>query len=71
MEIKTKFDLGDEAFVLYSDRVHKVVITGIETFTNRSGETVTNYNVRFAAGGETKMSENRLFETKLELFNSL
>lgn len=71
MEIKTKFDLGDEAFVLYSDRVHKVVITGIETFTNLLGETVTNYNVRFAAGGETKMSENRLFETKQELFNSL
>lgn len=71
MTIETKFNLGDEAYILYNDKVHKVVITGIEVYSEKVGDVVTNYKIRFEAGGEYKAAEVRLFGTKLSLLNSL
>lgn len=70
MTIETKFNLGDEVFVLYNDKIHCVTVTGVEVFLN-FGDSGINYRVQFPAGGETKFAESRLFPTKLSLINSL
>lgn len=76
MKIETKFNLGDKVFVLYDSGIHEVSVTGVFAFHEFNG-TLTHdtfaisYKVRFAAGGETKISEGRLFATKQELINSL
>ena len=73
MTIETKFNLGDYAFVLYDNQISAVQITSIltETPRYRRGDTTINYQVKFPAGGETKISESRLFETKEGLLASL
>ena len=71
MKITTKFEIGDEPFILYNDRVHKVLVTAIDIFTEDGRNIAVNYRIRFAAGGEYTCSETRLFETKLSLLNSL
>lgn len=71
MKITTKFKIGDEPFILYNDRVHKVLVTAINVFTEDGSNIAVDYRIRFAAGGEHRCSESRLFETKLSLLNSL
>lgn len=73
MTIETKFNLGDYAFVLYDNQISTVQITSILTETSRyrRGDTTINYQVQFPAGGETKISESRLFETKDDLLATL
>lgn len=70
MTIETKFNLGDEVFVLYNDRIHCVTVTGVEVFCSFKDNGI-NYMVQFSAGGETKFAESRLFSTKVSLINSL
>lgn len=77
MKIETKFNLGDKVFVLYHDKVHNVLVTGVFAFhefngpSNRDTTFAINYRVRFEAGGEEKFSEDRLFATKEKLLESL
>lgn len=70
MTIETNFNLYDNAFVIYDNRIYEVVVTGIEAFTDH-GYVKVNYKVRFPAGGETKMADSLLFATKQELINAL
>lgn len=76
MKIETKFSINDEVFVLHNDKIHKVIVTGV--FASREyNPTMTKisstieYRVLFSAGGETKFAEDRLFNTKESLLNSL
>lgn len=76
MQIETKFNLGDKVFVLYNERVHEVLVTGVFAFHELNGTLshdtfAINYRVKFQAGGETKISEERLFATKEKLLESL
>lgn len=76
MKIETRFNLGDEVFVLYNDRIHCVTVTGVEVFCTLKDNGINytagiNYTVRFSAGGETRFAESRLFHTKVSLINSL
>ena len=76
MKIETKFNLGDEVFVLHNDKIHKVIVTGVFFFAEYNGTltyktSAVNYRVKFEAGGETKFEESRLFPTKVSLINSL
>ena len=70
MKIETRFNLGDEVFVLYNDRVHGVTVTGVEVFCTFKDNGI-NYTVQFSSGGETRFAESRLFPTKISLLNSL
>lgn len=70
MTIETKFNLGDKVFVLYNDKIQEVSVTGVYAFYEYNPIHI-NYRVKFVAGGETKLSEDRLFATKQELINSL
>lgn len=70
MKIETRFNLGDEVFILYNDRIQCVTVTGIEVFCTFKDNRI-NYTVQFSAGGETKFAESRLFPTKVSLINSL
>ena len=76
MTIETQFNVDDEVFVLYNNKIHKVTVTGVfasyeynDTMTCKSSS--ISYRVKFEAGGETKFNENSLFATKLSLINSL
>lgn len=76
MKIETKFNLGDKVFVLYHDRVHNVLVTGVFAFHEFDGTLkhdtfAINYRVKFEAGGEEKFSEDRIFATKEKLLESL
>lgn len=76
MRIQTKYDVTDRVWLLSNDKVHVVEIEKIEAtvelLPNGKGyQQVINYRVRFEAGGSAKFSEDRLFETKTALINSL
>lgn len=70
MKFETQFSLGDNAYVLHNDRIYNVEVTGIEVFITPKEQGI-NYKVRFPAGGETKLSESRLYPTKQELLDTL
>lgn len=70
MKFETQFSLGDNAYVLYDDKVYNVEVTGIEVFITLKEQGI-NYKVRFPAGGETKLSASRLYPTKQELLDAL
>lgn len=71
MTIKTKFDLGDKAFVIYNNKIFEVIITSIEVFAKDATDIYTDYNIRFPSGGEVKIAESHLFNTKQELIETL
>ena len=70
MKFETRFKLGDSVYVLYENKVYNVEVVGIEVFITLK-EQVINYKIRFPAGGETKLSESRLYPTKQELLDTL
>ena len=70
MKFEIQFKLGDSVYVLYENKVYNVEVVGIEVFITLK-EQVINYKIRFPAGGETKLSESRLYPTKQELLESL
>jgi hypothetical protein len=77
MNIETKFDLGDEVFLLKDNCVFKAIICEIIT---RNAQNIYDFTVtKFIYYNLTNKqnfymnnySENELFKTKKELLNSL
>lgn len=74
MRIQTKFDVTDRVYTLYQNKVEVVEIKEIRVTCGFSGKNfVTNieYGVRFDAGGTARIHEDKLFENKQALVNSL
>lgn len=76
MEIKTKHNLGDSAWVMKDNRVHNIIIESIST-SSQMVPTGLNYGVELQQSitytdthGEAYF-ENELFSTKEELIASL
>ena len=74
MQIETKHKVGDSVFALYHDAVHNVIVTGVYVSLELyAGITVSDitYRVKFRSGGETKISETKLFSSRKDLLDSL
>lgn len=74
MTIETKFNIGDEAWFMYSDRLWHGSITAINLDVHRDKETSTLYQVSKEYLGDERnywLGESKLFRTKQELIESL
>lgn len=85
MTIETKFNLGDNVFVLATNRVHDVEIIGVNVQHSNKIERIDGrgcvscsmpkqyiaYRVKFQSGGESNFEETEVFATKQDLLNSL
>lgn len=69
MEIKTKYNIGDEVWCnLYNGL--KVKINGIHIIAFAGGNVTIEYSVMWNDGAWSRM-ENELFSTEEEMLNSL
>lgn len=73
MEIKTKYNIEDEVYALYKNKVAKVKIKGIESSVGNFG-TIIKYTTDMVEGlfeSNKVFTEEELFKTKEELLKSL
>lgn len=75
MEIKTKYNLFDEVYIMYNNKIQQMVIKGIKIIIeykpyleDKHTEIVYKLEDRNFA---TEYSEDNLFKTKKELIESL
>lgn len=80
MEIKTKYNIGDSAWVMYYNKPTKITISSMEVFINswygsfKQNYFQTDYFDKDAKGmynSTIRFKEKELFDTKEELINSL
>lgn len=69
MTIETKYNIGDEVWVLLGNRPFEVKITDIYYFAKERKATYYCSNIEFAF--DTALYEEMLFPTKEELLKSL
>lgn len=70
MKIETKFNIGDEVFILMSKKVEKYPVTGIKIDVNGTS-IYTKYRLYNDVGHTDYFDENDLFPSKEELLKSL
>lgn len=68
MEIKTKFNVGDEVFYMRDNRVQSGEVRGMEVYIHRSEANVIVY---VSPGDSRGYTEDFLFGSKEELLKSL
>ena len=66
MEVNTKYDIGDQVWLVDANKVVKVIVTGVVILLE--GDT---QEVRYSTWGNDNIPENLLFKTKNELLESL
>ena len=81
--IETELGVNDTAFVLYGNKVHKVVIIAINVRLQRSGTNmalgmphepnvvVSSYRVQFEDKTISEYNVDEIFATKKDLFDTL
>ncbi len=74
MQIETKFNIGDEVFTMYSDKIVKATVNRVKII--RSNDmcpwgNILLYNLQMTRGGYLDREEDKLFKTKEELIASL
>lgn len=67
MTIHTDFDLGEEVFFMYENKVHKAKVISVVVFYNDLNQR-EEYGL---AGMASKYSNWQIFKTKQDLLNSL
>lgn len=75
MEIKTKYNIFDEVYIIYNNKIKQVIIKGIKIHIEKKPyldktsikTTYILYNYNFS----TEYSEDNIFKTKKELIKSL
>lgn len=70
MTIETKYNIGDEVFMLLHRSVDKYNISGIR-IRIEGGNTSVEYRLRTIAGNTDYYDESWIFPTKEELLKSL
>ena len=72
MKIKTKFSMGDSAFVMYNDKVVPIIIMGVHYSLDKyTGEHIS-YSANISTGnGLERFKEDDVSITKEELLKSL
>lgn len=74
IEINTKYNIGQEVFLIYNNKVENVKIDGISiNAENTNTETKINitYHVHGRGTGFNTFSESVLFHSKQDLLNNL
>lgn len=72
MKIKTKFSMGDSAFVMYNNKVVPIKIMGVYySLDIYKGEHITYASDIVVAGGPIRFEEKYVFKTKEDLLKSL
>ena len=66
MEINTKFDIGDQVWLVDANKVVKILVTGVVILL--VGDTL---EVKYSTWGNDNIPESLLFKTKKELLESL
>ena len=66
MEVNTKFDIGDQVWIIDANKVVKILVTGL--VISLEGDTT---EVKYSTWGNKDIPENLLFKTKKELLESL
>ena len=67
-EINTKFDIGDTIWLIDSNKVMSMKITGVKVQVNERCECEVEYDLHH---GDRKVEESKAFATKEELLESL
>ena len=72
IKIKTKFSMGDSAFVMYNNKVVPIIIMGVHYSLDKyTGEHIS-YPANISTGnGLERFKEDDVFITKEELLKSL
>jgi len=66
MEVNTKYNIGDQVWLVDANKVVKVIVTGVVILLE--GDT---QEVKYSTWGNDNIPENLLFKTKNELLESL
>lgn len=72
MQIETKFNVDEEVFIMFQNKVQKSKIYWIDIRVYSEGISI-KYDIRTVPEGycDGQIPENRIFATKQELLNSL
>ena len=71
MEIKTKYNVHDQVFLMRDNKVVCSNIATIHVFVNNSQSDFISYDLRCQDTGEKPVPENLLYPSKEELLTSL
>lgn len=66
MEINSKFDIGDQVWLVDANKVVKILVTGVVILLEED-----TLEVKYSTWGNENIPENLLFKTKNELLESL
>ena len=66
MEVNTKYNIGDQVWLVDANKVVKVIVTGVVILLE--GDT---QEVKYSTWGNDNIPENLLFKTKNDLLESL
>lgn len=78
MEIKTKYNVGEELYFIYSNKVTKASVISV-TININEAEVITKYKIRFKTSSKNSFSssidknvlELELFKTQEELLENI
>ena len=71
MEVKLKFNLGDEVYILNTDKIEKGKIIAIDTSISLDKEEPTVWYVVQVGNFTPSFSEINIYKTKLDLIKHL
>jgi len=69
MEIRTKFDIGQQVWLIYKDKIHKGHVNGIDILKNSFMQREM-YKINFQLDNVIRHS-NEIFDSKESLINSI
>lgn len=72
MQINTKYNIGDEVYALFNNKVKNFIITGISIVAKEKFPILIRYiSFNIITGEYMKIDEKEIFPTKEELLKSL
>lgn len=71
MTLYTKYNPGDEVWVMEYNRPQKYIIDKVEASASRGFKYIPQYTMAYSGSDAPKFTENMLFKTKQELIESL
>lgn len=71
MEIKTKYNIGDEVWISHKSRIHNGIVDFISIDVTKENTMTVYYHIDEANGISCTFEEQQLFPTKEELLKSL